>query len=458
MAAYMHVTDRLARAVLSVGVSLVALLAQEEDRVFVEVLYPESAYLSQPVEVVVTLGYDEAWFAEHGVALFRQQVDAPFHVAIPWALPDAEHTVVFVAPKEESGLMRVAVGDRIVSAVRLPPSERAGRTFTLLRLRCRWLPLAAGISSIAPVRVRFAYADEFRDNLLRGREPVDQKQIEVVSAAGRLEVATLPGDAPAAWHGAVGDYSVDATSGGERIHVGESFQVEVTIQGDGNYEQFSTLRPPSIDGFHVLGVVERRLLGSRLFILDVLALRPGLNEMPGISFVAFSPTAKQYVTTKSASVPVTVLAQREDVAVSQQIQELIDEDRASRDSDDARSPLRWAFVVLAVLGLVLQRRHVQRKGNRSIANAVEQLRLALSQDADPDNVATAFEVVMVRVAGGGAFSAPGVWQDLQARGVAPEGLRQLQSLHAQLDAARFGGPVPKLNAVMGPVETLVSSS
>ena len=93
-----------------------------------------------------------------------------------------------------------------------------------------------------------------------------------------------------------------------------------------------------------------------------------------------------------------------------------------------------------------------------MANAVAQLRLALSQGADPDHVATAFEVVMVRVAGGKTFAAPGVWRDLQARGVAPEGLQQLQALHAQLDAARFGGPVPKLHAVMGPVETLVTSS
>ncbi|MFT4511947.1 MAG: hypothetical protein ACI91B_000631, partial [Planctomycetota bacterium] len=75
-----------------------------------------------------------------------------------------------------------------------------------------------------------------------------------------------------------------------------------------------------------------------------------------------------------------------------------------------------------------------------------------------DRTADAFEKVMTKLAGGGRFSAPSVWQDLKARGVAPEGLKQLQAVHAQLDAARFGGPMPAAELVMGPVDTLVAAS
>jgi hypothetical protein len=448
----------LIRAAIAFVVLLVASPAQEEARLFVEVAYPDQTYTSQPVEMVVTLGYDEAWFADHGVSLFRQQVDVPFHVDVPWVVPAPERAVTFVAPTDEANHMRVAVGDRIINGVRRTPVDRAGRSYSRVQLRCRWLPLMPGVSTIAPVRVRFAYSNEFRENLLRGREPVNQQQNAVISVAGQLQVDALPANAPPEWHGAVGEFVIEATSGGERVHVGESFLVEVTVRGDGNYESFPALRPPTVDGFHVQGVVERRLDGARRFVLDVLALRPGLKEMPGVSLVSFSPVAKQYATMMSAAVPVEVLPQRQGVALLPQIQDLVDKDLATQNPGQSSSVFRWGFVVLAVLGLVLQRRYLSRKGQRTLDDAVLQLRLVLTQGAEAERVADAFEKVMAKVAGGGGFSSPSVWKDLQARGVAAEGLKQLQFVHAQLDAARFGGPVPNEAVVMGPVDTLVAAS
>lgn len=446
---------RVALAAVSL---LAASPAQEEARVFVEVDCPNQAYASQPVEVAITFGYDETWFTDHGVSLFRQQVDVPFHVDVPWVLAAPERAVTFMAATNEANHMRVAVGDRILDGVALPPVARDGRSYARVQLRCRWLPLSAGQSTIAPVRVRFAYANEFRENLLRGREAVDQQQSTVMSAAGQLQVEALPGGAPPAWSGAVGEFAIHATSGGEQIHVGEAFQVEVTIRGDGNHERFAALRPPTIDGFHVQGVVERRIDGARRFVLDVLALRPGVTTMPGVSFVAFSPAAKQYVTLTSTTVPIEVLPQREGVELSPQIQELVDKDLAKQDPGISNSWYRWGFVALAVIGLVLQRRGLSRKGHRALHDSVHQLRLAITQASDADRTADAFEKVMTKLAGGGRFSAPSVWQDLQARGVAPEGLKQLQAVHAKLDAARFGGPMPAAELVMGPVDTLVAAS
>ncbi|MFT4515647.1 MAG: hypothetical protein ACI89X_000403 [Planctomycetota bacterium] len=446
------------RMALAIALLLTASPAQEEARVFVEVDCRSQAYTSQPVDVAITLGYDEAWFKDHGVSLFRQQVDVPFHVDVPWALAAPERTVTFVAATEEANHMRVAVGDSIIDGLRLPPVDRAGRSYARVQLRCRWLPLTAGTSTLAPVRVRFAYASEFRDNLLRGREPVDQQQVSVSSVAGQLQVDALPSGAPPEWTGAVGEFAVEATAGGKQVHVGEAFQVEVMIRGAGNYQRFAALRPPTIDGFHVQGVVERRTDGARRFVLDVLALRPGVKEMPGVSFASFSPATKQYVTSTSATVPIEVLPQLEDATLSPQIQELVDKDLAKQNPGISTSVYRWGFVGLAVIGLVLQRRSLSRKGNRALHDAVHQLRLAITQASDADRAADAFEKVVTKLAGGGRFSAPSVWKDLQARGVESEGLKQLQAVHAQLDAARFGGPMPAAEAVMGPVDTLVAAS
>lgn len=446
------------RAAIVFMMLLAASTAQEEARVFVEVAHPSQAFTSQPVEVVITLGYDEGWFRDHGVSLFRQQVDVPFHVDVPWVGAASERAVTFVAAIDEASHMRVAVGDRIIDGLRLAPVARAGRSYARVELRCRWLPLIAGVAAIAPVRVRFAFANEFRENLLRGREPVDQQENAVASVVGQLQVDALPSNAPSDWSGAVGEFVVEATSGGDRVHVGDAFQVEVTVRGDGNYERFAALRPPIIDGFHVQGVVERRIDGGRRFVLDVLALRPGLKEMPSVSFVSFSPAVKQYVTTTSATVPVEVLPQREDVALATQVQELVDKDLAKQTPGISSSVYRWGFVALAVLGLVLQRRSLSRKGHRALHDAVHQLRLEITKGVDADRAADAFEKVMTKIAGGGGFSAPSIWKDLQARGVAADGLKQLQAVHAQLDAARFGGPMPNAEVVMGPVETLVAAS
>src|SRR5690606_20115723 len=332
------------------------------------------------------LGYDEAWFAEHGVSLFRQQVDVPFHVELPWLQAAPERAVTFL-PSQDSSRLRIAVGDRIVDGTPRPPIEREQRSFARVELRVRWLPLVAGNSLLAPVNLRYAYANEFREHLLRGREPVDQQEHTVRSAKQVLEVLPLPKNPPVGFGGAVGEFAIAATSGGEQVHVGEVFQVEVTIAGAGNRERFAALQPPKLDGFHVQGVVERRVEGARRFVLDVLALRPGLTEMPGVPFVSFSPAQQAFVTTSSLPVPVRVLPQREGVALAKNIQQLVDDDAKQQETGLPRWLFRWGFIVLMVLGLWLQRRGRQNRGRRSLTDAVHQLRVSITQANDADRTA-----------------------------------------------------------------------
>jgi len=437
---------------------LAALPAQAKAHVFVEVVARSETYASQPIDVVIRLGYDAAWFEQHGVELIRQDVDVPLHVDVPWLLSVPERVVSVVPCQAELARARVAVGDRIVVGTRVLPVERQGRTFEQVELRCRWLPLVAGSYEIAPVTVRFAYANEFREHLLRGREPVDQQEQRVASLARELRVLPLVGDAPKDWTGAVGEFEVAATSGGEQVHVGDEFRVEVTIQGDGNLERFAAIKPPAIDGFHVQGVVETRLAGARRFVLDVLALRAGMTAMPGVSLVAFSPLAGRFTTITSDTVPVLVLPPRADVVLPEHVQQLIDADAASQRSGPSSWLLRWGFIGLMLLGLWLHRRGRRRNGKRSLQAAVHQLRMATVVSDDPERAADAFERVVSLLAGGGPFSTPSIWEDLEARGVAAAGLEQLRTLHAALDAARFGGPAPDAEAVMSAVETLVAAS
>ncbi len=440
------------------SVLLPAVPCQEESRIFARIATAEECYVSQPAEIEITIGYDDAWFSTHAVSLFRQKVDVPIHIQIPWLRSTPSHTASILPAARNAESVRIAIGDRIFDGLRMPPTNLAGRIFQQVQLQVRCIPLSAGKLELAPIRLRFAYANEFRENLLRGREPVDRLEQSTLSAATDIRVLDLPTDRPAEWNGAVGDFKLAATSSGPQVHVGDDFQVEVTVTGQGNLDRFAALRPPQIEGFHVQGVVERQAENGRCFVLDVLALRPGLREMPGIPFIAFSPTKRVFESLATPSVPVIVLPQPAGEVLADHVQDLVNADAAKLDEGASRTFIRWAFIILMIVGLWLQRRNRTRRDERSVNAAVQQLRLAISQDAGPDSTADAFERVITRVSGGQAFAAPGIWNDLRARGVESEGIQQLRELHNELDAARFGGPAPSLEAIISAVETLVAAA
>ena len=456
-------TNPMIRITPLVAIALLLVLSQtirsqEKERVFVSISATKECYVSQPTVINITLGYDDAWFNKHAVSLFRQKVDVPIHLDVPWLQSTPQHTAEVLAETNNTDSLRLAIGDQIHDGRRIPASERNGRVFQQVQVQIRCIPLAAGALQLAPLRVRFAYANEFREHLLRGREPIDQREEALASGLTDIRVLDLPAVQPDAWSGAVGDFTLSATSIGPKVHVGDSFQVKVTVAGDGNLDHFAALRPPKVEGFHVQGLVERPVVDGRCFVLDVLALRPDLREMPGFPFVAFSPTKKAFVSLATPSVPVVVLPQPAGQVLAAHVQDLVDADAAKLDEDSSRYLIRWAFIILMIVGLWLQRRNRNRRSERSLTASVQQLRLAISQDAGPDQLADAFERVICRVGGGSTFSAPGIWDDLRTRGVESEGIRQLRKLHDELDASRFGGPAPTVDAIMSAVETLVAAA
>ncbi|MFN3240200.1 MAG: hypothetical protein ACE37K_01665 [Planctomycetota bacterium] len=426
-----------------------ALGAQE--RCYVQVDAVEQAFVQQPVVVSVTIGWDRAWFEQHGVALIRQPTDAPVHVDLPWLRAAPERAVTFSPVGDDELAATVAVGDRMVAATALGDEQRDGTTYARVQLRCRWLPLTAGVQAIDPVRVRYAYATRFREHLLRGREPVDRQDGEVRSEPRTLEVRRLVGDAPDDYTGAVGDFDVEVTSGGQQVHVGETFQVEMFVVGDGNLERFRKPQRVALDGFHVQGVVERERDGGRVFVFDVVALREGMTELAGLSLVSYAPEQRAFVRLGGEPVPVRVLPRREGVELAEGIEELIREDALRRDPGSWW--LRWLFVGLAIGGLVVHRFGQTRRRRRRLDAGMNDLRLALGS-GDAARSAAAFEALLARVGGGDTFAVPIVWESLHKRGVAPEGMIRLKELHAALDQARFGGPMPDPTDVLAAAETL----
>lgn len=433
-----------------IGLLLAASLCAQE-RCYVQVDAPTQAFVQEPVTVTVTIGWDRDWFDQHGVALVRQKTDAPVHVDLPWLRAAPERAVTFVPVGGDELQATVAVGDRMVSAVVLGDEQRDGVAFARVQLRCRWLPLTAGKHAIDPVRVRYAYATKFREHLLRGREPVDRKDADVRSDGRQLEVRRLIGDAPDDYTGAVGDFEVEVTSGGESVPVGQLFEVEMVVFGGGNLERFRKPQRVQLDGFHVQGVIERERDGARVFQFDVVPLREGMTELAGLSFVTYSPEKQEFVRLGGEPVPVRTLPRLDGVELPESVEELIREDALARSS--VTSWLRWVFVGFAVGGLVVHRFGQSRRRRMRLDAALDELRQAVAGD-DAARTAAAFEAFLAQISGGSKFAVPIVWESLQKRGVAPEGMTRLKELHGALDQARFGGPMPDASDILAAAETL----
>ncbi|MEC9048561.1 MAG: hypothetical protein VYA51_11150 [Planctomycetota bacterium] len=427
---------------------------QAPSRCFVEVAAPATAVLGEPVIVTVTVSWERAWFDEYAVAMVRRRADVPWHLTLPWLQSGSPWDAEVLAPPPSSSSIVVGVSGVGVRAIALPDDVRDGRAFARLQVRTRLVPQEAGVLNLAPANVRFAYATEFRDHLLRGREPVDRREATVSSAARRVRVGSIAAAAPAGYCGAVGDFNVELVSGGYEVAVGQVFEVVMTIAGDErtNLRGFDKPTFAGLDGFHLQGVLEEPLEAARRFRLSLIPLREGMDAVAGISFVTYSPEKGMFERLGGGAVPVRVIARRPGVELDAGVEQLIRDDAAAREG--VVGWWRWALVLAAVIGLSLQRWYVGGRRRRGLRAAESALRAAVAS-GEPAACAAAFEQLLATVGGLPAFAAASTWSALERRGVAPEGLAQLQQVHAALDQARFGGPPPDGGDVLATADTLI---
>lgn len=425
----------------AVALTLVCrLAAQAPDvaRAFVEVEpLAVSAYVHEPVELRVRVGVDADWFAAHALPLSQQKFARAFRLAVPWQR-GADDRAVNMLPPADGPVETIAVGDALVPARRLPPRTLDGRTFDVLELRYRWLPLAAGTATILPVELRYAWTTAFADDFLRGRQPTDRRDDVVVSSLHELTVRALPREGrPAGFTGAVGTFVLRAQTTAARVAVGDTFELELTITGEGNLERIAPPAPPPLPGFHVQGVRERPLDDGRAFVLDVLALRAGLTAVPPIPFVAFAPAANAYVVHRTEPVPLAVGPLPAGRSLAPDVEALVRADAERHAPSRWWGPLGLALVLAALLAFVGQRRR-RRHG----ALRLQALLATLGTSEDAATVATAFAELCALRAGSLAFAGAATWHGLAAAGVDAAVVARAAALHADLDAARFGGLLP----------------
>ncbi len=415
---------------------------------FVELAAPREAFFVQePIRLTVRFGLDPEFLRRDALQLFARPLDIPVQLAAPWIdeLPGA-----MSAGEEEGEHQRLtfALNDEIAEAVLVGDRERGGRTFRVLEIDRLFFADRAGELEVPAPALRFAYATGFRQDFLSETVPLDRELAVVHGAPLTLHIEPLPLEGqPAGYTGAVGRFTVSAEASSRDLVVGESFELVLRIEGDGNLQSLTPPRLDELAGFHLYGAVVARTPRSLVITYDLAPLVDNVRELSAIPFSFFDPSDPPgYHTVRTEPIPLNVQplppgSLRTDSPEEEEAGAL--SDRAGELPPKAVA----AALVLALLGLLvacfwfLRRNRVRRVEERSGARArgaLASFRTEITRDgADP---AAAFADFLAARLGcpAAAVIAPDLTQRLLTAGV-PSALagRAALALHRAV-AVRYG--------------------
>jgi hypothetical protein len=312
------------------------------------------------------------------VQLFRQQLDVPVQVEHPWLVgagaplagasavaPLGPARAVGASPDvggtngadpdgstpADADSARIALGADLARAARHAERGADGRRFTVLELQRTFVADAAGIQTVPEARLGFAYALEFRDDLVGGRVPLDRHDAFVRGAPQELVVRPLPeAGLPFSFTGAVGRFSLTAAVSPERVASGGATTLSVTLTAEEPYAAgLERIPGPRLDRFSGFDVVATRdtLVGlARTFVVELTPTSTGRLTLPPIEFATFDPREERYVEHTTKKLHVVVDA-------PQDVESSHSDGNQPTDADATRGETPWLVIVGIVAALTL---------------------------------------------------------------------------------------------------------
>jgi tetratricopeptide (TPR) repeat protein len=418
-------------------------------------------YVNEPLRVRVACGIDKGLqIAVRGQTRTGQNV-FDVEVRAPWLAALEGATALESPALGESWLI---LRDGEVQETEYDEHERDGRTFHRFRFEKSFLPTTPGVLELSAATVAV--------QVVTGRPQVGlfgeriQGRTESIFLYGeprRVEVLALPKEGrPADYSGGVGRFALSARLDKERVKVGNSVKLHLTIEGIGNTERFAVpeLAP---GGLHVLGKTEQRTRDRVEVTYDLTPLTAEVREVPPVAWSYFdtTPGKERYETLRTPALPLTVqpLAESETLAalpgqpstaVTPGVDDIFDIKPLERTPP---APLRappspglGALALLApwIVGAALafafaraRRRAADVVGQRA-RGAAGELRRALRAGEEPHAALVAYLAARLGVEDA-AIIGPDLAQRLAAAGV-PDGL--VPALCGAVEAgvaARYGG-------------------
>ncbi len=260
-------------------------LASARDRsgdgiAFVEVRAPRpTAFVGESVRLEIAFGLETQFAEQQMVQPFGVRLDVPVQLAAPG----------FVARATDTG-STLALDDAVQRARPSEDRSAEGRRYRAYALEGTLLATSAGRVELPAPTLAFAYATRFEETALFGRAPVDRVDAFVRGEPLVLDVERLPeAGRPPEFTGAVGEFSASATVLKRELAMGESFDLRLVIEGDGDLGGFAAPAWKELGGFRVVGTSDTRSSTARTLTYLLAPLSEKVWQVPAIAFAFFDP-------------------------------------------------------------------------------------------------------------------------------------------------------------------------
>ena len=195
-----------------------------------------------------------------------------------------------------------------------------GQEYHINEIRWALYPTKTGKLTIDGARITVAIPDRAKR---RTRDPfsilddmfTQGKNVTIKSGQITVQVDPLPSAGkPGNFSGAVGEYRISAEVDRTDVEVNESITLTVKISGRGNVKSIPDPTLPDMDGFRVeksssdfkTATIGNELGGTKTFEYLLIPRIPGNQKIESLSLNYFNPDKKQYQTTQSKPIRLTV--------------------------------------------------------------------------------------------------------------------------------------------------------
>lgn len=224
---------------------------------------------------------------------------------------------------EDTDFRKVDMGD-----AKTYPQVRNGIQYQVHELSSALYPIHAGMVEIPPAILELDLVN--RNRSIPGRDPFSRFFDDPFFGSGasfvhkvlrsepiRIEVQPLPqAGKPDKFSNLVGQFQVSSSLGKEELTVGDSTTLTVTVKGPGNIGQLSLDPPDAADVFKIypdqpestLKPEGNTLTGEKAFKFALVPLKFGKRTLPSLAVNYFDPVQKKYVTARTKSYPLTIIA------------------------------------------------------------------------------------------------------------------------------------------------------
>ncbi len=176
-----------------------------------------------------------------------------------------------------------------------------GRVYNVIELQTVLFPSVMGPITIDPARVTIP------GNLFR-------RGGDLLTEPVNLDVKPLPGNAPASFNGAVGQFQIKGQVDTAQSKVNEPITWQVTLNGRGNISTLSDPNWPEIDNWRSFEsqatvntqMQDGQMVGSRVYERLLVPEAEGQYVIPALEYTYFDPATDQYQTISTDVVSVAI--------------------------------------------------------------------------------------------------------------------------------------------------------